>query len=389
MCAAAAVIPIERHLTKAAVQFAPGLLEELRDRVLDGYAAAPHGGIEVGFVALGYRQSSALVIAHIREIPCAHLLGPRFALSPDEEKGFPAWLEGLRAEPELQGLVPLGWGCSHNRSEVVLLDREIAFHQRFFPRLQDIVMIAKPQSMQAASIGIFLPEANGLLNASSPTQVMRSAMLDSLWDSHPPIEENKKMENRNIPARPDNTQPQSPKLSAAHVTSRKPRSAFFRWISVGVSLAVLAALLCFGLTKRFGLPVWFSPAPPSLSVAIHRQANDLVFTWQASVPQVKSATIEVLDGTAVSHYNVSSSFSSSGILVFPHKTGNVQAKLIVQTPNGKLMRSAGFIDSRLNEQQPDAYGMASDSAASRLDTANRRLAALVSVLQSREEHRKK
>ncbi len=390
MCAAAAVLPFETSPGEGAVQIAPGLLEEIRDRVLDGYAAAPHGGVELGFVLFGRSGDDGVAVEHFRQIPCDHLLSPRFLLSPEEENHFPEWLNTLSIDPQLQGAEPVGWGCSHHRSDFALLDREIVFHHRYFSHGNQVVMVVKPQSMQAVLAGIFLPDRHGALHTGSPSIHLRSAVLDSAANRElksageraPQVVQ--APEIREQARRPDVEQ----KMKLVHGHKRHFRFPRW-WIGVPAALTLLAALLAIGFTGEFR-SAGAVPTSTSLSVAIRPQATDLVFTWKGSIGHVKSAKIEVLDGTASSTFDVTTNFQPAGVFVFPHKTGNVQAVLTVRTDAGTIVRSTGFVDGRMSADDQNAVQVASEhDAAARLDATNRRLTALVTALQSRREQRGK
>ena len=384
MCAAAAVLPLATGPGEGAVQIAPGLLEEIRDRVLDGYAAAPHGGVELGFVLLGRNTHHGVSIEHFREIPCAHLLSPRFLLSPEEEKYLPEWMEKLAADPQLVDAAPVGWGCSHHRSDLALLDRELAFHYRYFAQDNGIVMMVKPQNMQAVLAGIFLPDRQGALQGQIPALQLRSAMLDSVLGTGGKVpgervaKAARPTETSESVRRPDTEQ----KMKV--LGQRRKRFRFSGWwIGAAAGVAVLGALLALGFTTGFHLAA--APAStPTLSVGIRPQGNNLAFTWKGNIDHVQSARIEVLDGTATSRFDLTGSFQPAGVFVFPHNTGNVQAVLTVRTKGVDLVRSIGFVDGRVGVEDRNTVASGSESdAAARLDATNRRLAALVSVLQSK------
>jgi hypothetical protein len=129
---------------------------------------------------------------------------------------------------------------------------------------------------------------------------------------------------------------------------------------------------------------------PSLSVAIRPVADNVVFTWSGDIDRVESANLEILDGATTSHFDLTNSFQRTGIFVFPRHTGNVQVVLTARTKDQDLVRTIGFADSRQNANSRSVLDTAApDSAAARLDATNRRLAALVSILQSRWKPREK
>lgn len=378
MCAAA-VSPSEPTLGEGVVRIAPGVLEQLRDQVLDGYAAAPHGGIELGFVLFGHAKECEVFIEHFRLIPCSHLLSPRFLLSPDEEKEFPEWLENLSADPELQSSEIVGWGCSHHRCDLALLDREINFHRRYFGQKNQTVMIVKPENMQAILAGIFLLGADGAIEPDHPMVQLRSAVLDSVSGNRAKLKEDSLAHHTHMSeGGPRSSEPDAKVNRISHAErallpmispSRKllaiadepavaltgiekadkpsSRPFFSAWrLAVAAGITVLAVALSVVFAVGWSTSK-VSAGSTTLSVGIRPQATTLVFSWKGNINHARSATIEILDGDVQSHYDITGWFQSAGAFAFPHKTGNVQAVLTVLTPTGgKLTRSIDFLDGR-------------------------------------------
>lgn len=350
MCAAAAVLPIDADSREGAVKLVPHLLDKIRDRVLDGYAAAPHGGVELGFILVGRHSENGVVVEHFREIPCTHLLSPRFLLSPDEERQVPEWLEALKKDPELEGTEPVGWGCSHHRSDLTLLDREMAFHQRLFSRWSKVVMVVKPQDMQTVVAGLFLPDESGAIPDGSPAVQLRSSLLHATHGRElAPVAQRTPKLAEVLELRED-----VGRSDAEHEAPGEPQKRFrlpSRPIGIAIGVAAAALILAVVLAARL-LPGSNPAAVPSLSVGIRSQAGDLMFTWTSNIRHVQSAQIDVLDGTARSHFDVTAGYQPAGVFVFPHASGTVQAVLTLQTEHGKVARSIRFIDGR---KHLDAY----------------------------------
>jgi hypothetical protein len=62
------------------------------------------------------------------------------------------------------------------------------------------------------------------------------------------------------------------------------------------------------------------------------------------VAKPQRARVDIYDGTSSQHLNITDIFEPSGVLLFPHQSGNVKAVLTLETGNRIVVRHAGFAD---------------------------------------------
>src|SRR5579871_3418471 len=100
------------------IEYAPDVLEEIRQAAMDAFFSVPHGGAEIGGVLFGIREPGCVRILAARPLQCDYANGPTFTLSERDHQR----LQLLLASQEFhnQGWVPLGWYHSHTRSELLL-----------------------------------------------------------------------------------------------------------------------------------------------------------------------------------------------------------------------------------------------------------------------------
>lgn len=138
-----------------------GLLHEIDFLVNDGYRRIPHGGIEIGGLLIGRSDESSAHIEAFRIIECEHAAGPSFVLSERDLAGLRDQLEGLKADPDLEGLTVIGWFVAHTRSALQMNDRESALFERLFPGRGKITLLIKPERFQPTRFGFLVRGADG------------------------------------------------------------------------------------------------------------------------------------------------------------------------------------------------------------------------------------
>ena len=116
------------------VHYPPDLLRGLAAEAVEGLAAIPRGGIEVGGVLYGNHIGNAeITVIESRRLDCEYKLGPAFTLSPKDEQQLDELLRAPESDPSLVGLEAVGWFHSHTRSGIYLSGEDCSVHERFFP----------------------------------------------------------------------------------------------------------------------------------------------------------------------------------------------------------------------------------------------------------------
>ena len=102
------------------IGYSRAVMEELRLASVDGFHRLAHGGVEIGGVLFGVRDSDTVKVLGHRALACEYGFGPTFTLSDNDKRA----LENLLASPvtdgDLSGMQPVGWYHSHTRSEILL-----------------------------------------------------------------------------------------------------------------------------------------------------------------------------------------------------------------------------------------------------------------------------
>src|SRR5579872_4961987 len=149
------------------IEYALPALEQIRVDAIEGFNKVPHGGIEVGGVLFGAKESNTVVIAAARPLACEYALGPSFVLSEKDQSALRELLAAAPKDPELAGLVPVGWYHAHTRSGISLSGRDIELFNRFFPEPWQIALVVRPANFSPSRAGFFFRESNGSIHAES------------------------------------------------------------------------------------------------------------------------------------------------------------------------------------------------------------------------------
>jgi len=321
-----------REVAPGKVHIAPGLFDEIATLVLEGYSATSHGGLEIGGVLFGRRESGQVYVEAFRPLACEHSHGPRFVLSDNDEHRLRELLEAPAKDIALLGVEAVGWYCSHTRSDLRLLDRELLLHKTYFDGPDDFGLILKPRDMHAVDSAIFFPG-----NGGEPAGPITRANSES------PSEQTQRAIK----------QPVAPSLPAEDVSP----NARGRWIRFAIG-AGIGATVCFGAwefvdqTRSNSVPP--SPATNELAVNLRPQAEDLALSWRSNINQPKRARVEIFDGPVRKDLDLTDVFQPSGLVLFPHNTGNVEAVLTVELNGGAVVRRIGFTDGQARVTIPES-----------------------------------
>lgn len=149
----------------SAIEYANGVMEEIRMRAAAGYQRIRHGGVEVGGVLFGSRQDGMLRIVAARPLECEYLNGPRFVLSARDEAALAVILLAAGDDPELDGLEPVGFYHSNTREEIKLSDADMRLFDRFFPNPGQVALLVRPAHLAATRARFFRRGADGMVRA--------------------------------------------------------------------------------------------------------------------------------------------------------------------------------------------------------------------------------
>ena len=165
------------------VQCAAGVLAEIAELAMSDYLRYPWGGVEVGGVLFGKKESGAVHIYSVRPAQCEHHYGPAFDLSKKDCEAFEHLLTAAAADEALAGLTPVGWYQSTSRRDLGLSDHARVFFHRFFPKPWQVAMVVKRSTRDPLSVGFFVRDSHGGVDLHSPVQEFT---LDVLRQHQPP-----------------------------------------------------------------------------------------------------------------------------------------------------------------------------------------------------------
>ena len=150
------------------VHYPPDLLRTLAAETVEGMAAIPRGGIEVGGVLYGNHIGNAeITIIESRRLDCEYKMGPSFTLSPKDEQRLHELIHAPEHDPGLVGLEAVGWFHSHTRSGIYLSDEDCTLHERFFPEPWQVALVFRPEPLKSTRAGFFFREAGGSMRVTS------------------------------------------------------------------------------------------------------------------------------------------------------------------------------------------------------------------------------
>jgi len=144
------------------------LINEIRIAVVEAFYSVPRGGVEIGGVFFGVRRDQNIEIRAHRPIKCEYLTGPSFSLSVKDQIGLAGVLAAPETDPELAGMVPLGWYHSHTRSKIFLSAADLVLYNEFFPEKWQIAMVLRPANLQPTRGLFFFRDERGQIAPDPP-----------------------------------------------------------------------------------------------------------------------------------------------------------------------------------------------------------------------------
>ena len=150
------------------VSITSSVLNEIRILAVEAFYSVPRGGVEIGGVFFGLREPGSLSIQAQRPIACQYSTGPSFTLSVQDQLGLSGLLDEYQTDPDLAGMVPLGWYHSHTRSEIFLSPADLSLYQEFFPERWQIALVLRPANLQPTRAAFFFRDRWGAVKADAP-----------------------------------------------------------------------------------------------------------------------------------------------------------------------------------------------------------------------------
>ncbi|HWR49743.1 MAG TPA: hypothetical protein VN428_01460 [Bryobacteraceae bacterium] len=138
------------------IEYPAAVLEEICAEAAEGLARFRHGGTEVGGVLYGFERDGLVRVLEYRRLECEYAFGPRFVLSDRDRAGMRELLRAPHRDPDLAGMVVVGWYHSHTRSAVELSPRDLELYEQFFPAPWQIAVVLRPEVHGLSEAAFFL-----------------------------------------------------------------------------------------------------------------------------------------------------------------------------------------------------------------------------------------
>ncbi len=151
------------------IEYSRPVLNEILTQVVDAFEAYFAGGYEVGGVLYGEHSGGTVRIRARRPLPI-HPPRPSFVLSKQDEGALKQLLEARTGDPELAGLIPVGWYHSHTRSEIFLSESDLEIYDTWFPEPWQIALVFRPSEEEPVRAGFFFRESDGFIRADQSYQ---------------------------------------------------------------------------------------------------------------------------------------------------------------------------------------------------------------------------
>jgi hypothetical protein len=162
------------------VQCDSGVLLEIAELAMRGYRRYSWGGVEIGGVLFGKKESGSVQICAARPAECEHHYGPAFELSEGDCEAFEQLLTAAAEDQQLAGMAPVGWYQSSSRRDLGLSDHARAFFHRYFPEPWQVAMVVQRSKQDPLAVAVFVRDLNGRVELHSPAQEFTLDILRQL-----------------------------------------------------------------------------------------------------------------------------------------------------------------------------------------------------------------
>jgi len=329
------------------IEYSAAVLDEIRTAAVEGYHRVPHGGVETGGVLFGTHQRNVVRILAYLPVECAYTRGPSFLLSEAEEEALPDKIRTWHDGQQIEGLEPVGWYRTHNRSEILLAETDLSFFNRFFPEPWQIALIVRPAAFAPTRAGFFFRESGGAIRTQSSYREFVLAPLRTVVtadERRQPVESAHSTPDAAVPspvAAPPTVEPPAPAAplrpapsvsdlfkAFAPPPSPPPRPRRWPWVVVAAILLLAAAAAGYR---------YFRPSH-GLSLSVSDIGGQLRVAWDRNAPALRHATggsLAILENGGRTEVNLTPADLRSGSIVYARRSGDVVLRLMVYVPGSQ------------------------------------------------------
>ncbi|HLY16595.1 MAG TPA: hypothetical protein VKR61_05195 [Bryobacteraceae bacterium] len=356
------------------IEYSGAVVEQIREIAVEGYHRVPHGGVETGGVLFGTHNRNGVSITAWRPVTCEYARGPSFLLSEKDEAALVEALESWGGAEDLAGLEPVGWYRSHTRSEILLLEADLAFFNRFFPHPWQVGLIVRPATFTPTRGGFFFREADGSMRTqSSYREFVISPQQAAAVSPAPPVAaasaEPAAVESvpEEAPAAapvPEPTPPEWAPPTRIPPKEARTQRVWGKWVAAGAMVVLAAA----------GLGYWLlQPVDRGLSLSATDRGGELRIAWDRKAPAIgnaRGAVIAIDDHGLRTEVKLTPADLRSGSVFYARQSGDVRVRMWVDLPEKPpLAETTRFLEPGAALQaakpvtQPGAAPPAAKSAA--------------------------
>ncbi|HLH38405.1 MAG TPA: hypothetical protein VKX39_04595 [Bryobacteraceae bacterium] len=336
------------------IEYSLVVIEEIRHEVAEGFQRLSRGGIEVGGVLYGTHGERGIRILALRPIACEHARGPGLVFSDKDRMSLHEQLLRDKDDPQLEGMVSVGWFLSHTRSGILLSESDQEIYSIFFPAPWQVTMVVRPGRNNAMRAGFFVRDAEGSVKTDRsylefdfpdrlpafieragerpgrdrrPPSLRRAEMSDA-----PVRERRERPEASSAPAQPfaPRGEESPPAFALPQFATAKPRRRNWLWLVGWAAVLVVAALL--------GLRYWMeNSAPEPISLSLLEHDGQLLIEWNRSAKPVMKAvsgSLAIADGAQTETVSLNREQLAAGRFTYLRKTGTVEVRMTVQDAGG-------------------------------------------------------
>ena len=321
------------------ITYSRPVMEELSLAASDGFNRLAKGGVEIGGVLFGVRDSDALKIVAYRALACEYAFGPSFTLSDNDRRVLRDLLTSPSTDSSLSGMQPVGWYHSHTRSDILLSEEDLQLFQQYFPEAWQIALVLRPHRFGPVRAGFFFRESDGSVQAAASCQ----EFIIKPGSDQPATRLSADPALAHVASAPANAalvEPELPKqcpeppATASSRSEPEPHSSPPRGTSFHPSrrwswrAAAIAATLA-------GVLFWTARFRVSAGLSLHEldTGGHLRIDWNHNariIRQGESGALEIEDGSLKLHHELSQEHLRLGSVTYLRTTGNVLIRLLVR-----------------------------------------------------------
>lgn len=310
------------------IEYSRPVLNDILTHVAGAFDAYLGGGYEVGGILFGQHRNGLVRIQASRPFD---IQPPRpvFVLSKSDQQRFEALIRSHASDPELQGMVPVGWYHSHTRDEIFLSEGDVEIYDRHLPEPWQVAMVLRPSDLEPVRVGFFFRESDGHIQTSQSYQefAVEAPPRERNLRKSPPWEigdDGRLEEDYSLPP----VEPEAYSLPPEAQTAGFWRGAG-RWLLFVAALAVIGA----GAISLYIL----NAAEPPLGLRLTPMDGELLIGWDAKSPALANpdgATLFIIDGSERTDLPLARLRGAAQYLYKPH-SGRVDVRLRVSLSWGR------------------------------------------------------